>query len=468
MGRPTVPSPFAHPAGVVAPERRKSVLDRVLSVVTDVRAGEGVSALLLAANIFFLFVFYSALKIVRDALILSEGGAELGSYSAAGQALVLLVLVPAYGAFASRVDRLRLVCGVTVFFAANLVVFWLLGTAGVRLGVPFYIWTGIFNTVVIAQLWAFANDIYSSERGKRLFSLVNLGASLGAVVGAGATTVIFAGIGAYQLMLIAGAGIVCTLGLTIWVDRRERAAGRDAAGAHADAPLDKRGGFQLVLTDRYLLLIALLILVLNSVNTLGGFLLNTLIREEAITAIVPGATGTAGFTADQITAMRGMIGTMSGTIQTSVNVGSFLFGAFVVSRVMKYLGVTGALFILPLVALGSYSFIAFLPIFSIVSLAKVLENSTDYSINNTARHALFLPTSREAKYKAKQAIDTFFWRSGDLLQAGIVFVGLQLSLSVRSFAAINLVLVGAWLALVVAIAREYRTRTTPDVSKQAA
>jgi AAA family ATP:ADP antiporter len=97
----------------------KSWLDRVLSVVTDVRAGEGVGALLLAANIFFLLAFYSVLKIIRDALILSEGGAQLGSYAAAGQALVLLAVVPVYGAVASRVNRVQLITGVTLFFAAN-------------------------------------------------------------------------------------------------------------------------------------------------------------------------------------------------------------------------------------------------------------------------------------------------------------------------------------------------------------
>jgi ATP:ADP antiporter, AAA family len=457
--------PVAHPPALDA--RQKSPLDRALSVITEVHADEGPSALLLATNIFLLFVFYSVLKIIRDALILSEGGAELGSYSAAGQALLLLAIVPAYGAFASRVDRVRLVCGVTLFFASHLVIFWLVGAAGVRIGIPFYIWTGVFNVVVIAQLWAFANDIYTSERGKRLFPLINLGASLGAVVGAGATTVAFAGTGPFRLMVMAAVGISLTLGLTIWVNRRERRAGRDAAGHRAEEPLGKAGGFQLVMAERYLLLIALLILVLNTVNTLGGFLLNSLIRAEAIDAVVPGAVNTSGFSAEQLAAMRGLVGTMSGTVQTFVNIGSFVFGAFLASRALKYLGVGRALFILPLVALGSYSLIALLPIFSIVRVAKVLENSTDYSINNTARHALFLPTSREAKYKAKQAIDTFFWRAGDLLQAVVVFVGIQLALNVRAFAAINIVFVGIWLALVAAIAREYTRRTT-DVSEQAA
>jgi len=165
----------------------KSPLDRALSVFTDVHPGEGLSALLLAANVFSLLAFYSVLKIVRDSLILAEAGAVAASYASAGQALLLFAFVPAYGAFASRVNRLRLVCGVTLFFASHLLIFYLLGMAGVRVGVAFYLWIGVFNMVAVAQFWAFANDLYTNDRGKRLFPLVGIGASLGAVVGSGAT-----------------------------------------------------------------------------------------------------------------------------------------------------------------------------------------------------------------------------------------------------------------------------------------
>ena len=112
--------------------------------------------------------------------------------------------------------------------------------------------------------------------------------------------------------------------------------------------------------------------------------------------------------------------------------------------------------------------IALLPILAMVRVAKVVENSTDYSIQNTARHALFLPTSREAKYNAKQAIDAFFWRLGDLLQAGIVFTGVSLGLNVRAYAAINLVLVAGWLAIVVALAAEHKTLVSTDLNTEAA
>ena len=153
----------------------KSWLDRSLSVFTEVRAGEGVSALLLAANVFYLLAFYSVLKIVRDALILSESGAVAASYASAGQALLLLVFVPAYSAFASRVNRVWLVCGVTLFFASHLIIFYLIGSSGVRIGIAFYLWIGVFSMVVVAQFWAFANDLYTTERGKRLFPILGHG-----------------------------------------------------------------------------------------------------------------------------------------------------------------------------------------------------------------------------------------------------------------------------------------------------
>jgi AAA family ATP:ADP antiporter len=159
---------------------------------------------------------------------------------------------------------------------------------------------------------------------------------------------------------------------------------------------------------------------------------------------------------------------MAGTIQTWVKLLAFLLQAFVVSRIFKYIGVRAALFILPVIALGGYSMIALLPIFGVVTWAKILENSTDYSVQNTTRHALFLPTSREAKYKAKQAIDSFFVRAGDMLQAAVVFVGTMLAFGIRGYALVNLALVVVWLVLAVAIAREHRKLTPGDVTEQAA
>jgi len=445
----------------VSTDRQKNWLDRALSVFADVRAGEGATALLLAANIFCILAFYSVLKVVRDTLILTESGAEVKSYSAAGQAALLLVVVPLYGAFASRVNRLKLVCGVTFFFASHLAVFYALGSAGIRIGIPFFLWAGIFNLVVISQFWAFANDLFTADRGRRLFPVIGIGASLGAFVGAGLTALNFKDLGAYRLMLLAGLGLLIPIVLTLWVNRRESATATAAASGkeskNTEQPLSKTGGFQLIFQQRYLLLIALLMVTVNLVNTLGGYLLDKMM------------TGWAAELATSAESERAIIGTMAGQIATWVNLLALLFQAFLVSRILKLIGVRGSLFILPLISLVSYTLMAFVPIFSIIRIAKILENSADYSIQNTARHALFLPTSREAKYKAKQAIDSFFVRFGDMLQAVVVYIGTEVvSMSVSAFAIVNIVFVLITLAIVIGIYREHKRLTADMPSEQAA
>jgi len=117
-----------------------------------------------------------------------------------------------------------------------------------------------------------------------------------------------------------------------------------------------------------------------------------------------------------------------------------------------------------LIALGSYSLFALAPVLAMIRMAKVTENATDYSLQNTVRRALFLPTPREAKYKALQAVETFFWRSGDLLSSvGVLVFARWLQVSTQAYAGVNILAVGVWLALAAFLNRENRRLTAePD------
>ena len=98
----------------------------------------------------------------------------------------------------------------------------------------------------------------------------------------------------------------------------------------------------------------------------------------------------------------------------------------------------------------------FIPIFTLIFFVKVIENSLDYSLMNTTRQALFLPVDRDSKYDGKTAIDTFFWRFGDLIQAGAIYAGTHwLQWQAPQFALLNLCLAFAWIALAVALGRGY-------------
>src|SRR5262245_26563238 len=165
---------------IALPLQRDGILNRIFSFVAERCGRETVTALLLAVNVFTLLGSYYVLKTVREALILSEAGAAVKSYSAAGQALLLLAVIPAYGFLASRVNRSRLIAWVTLFFVSHLAIFYLLGTSGLRVGIAFFLWVGIFNVLVIAQFWSFANDVSDTRSGTRLFPLIGIGSSLGA------------------------------------------------------------------------------------------------------------------------------------------------------------------------------------------------------------------------------------------------------------------------------------------------
>ena len=433
-----------------------TLLERFLNLFTEVRRGEAGSALLLALNIFLILTAYYVLKPVREALILAGGGAEIKSYAAAGQALLLLAAVPLYGWLASRVSRRLLINGVTWFFAVCLLVFYGLAQLKLPLGVVFFLWVGIFNLMVPAQFWAFANDIYTPETGKRLFVIVAFGASCGAVFGSYLDSLLIGSLGVYELMLLAAGILVVSLALTNGVDRRERlqrAGGQIVSDdLPSDEPLKEGNAFAMVLRNRYLLLIALLMLVLNWVNTTGEYILGRTVLAAAEGAV---ASGTAG----QLTEEE-YIGAFYADFFTVVNLAGLLLQLFVVSRVLKYLGVGAAITILPLIALGGYLIAAFYPVLAMIRWAKTAENATDYSLQNTVRQVLFLPTTREQKYKAKQAIDTFFVRAGDVLSAVLVFAGTTwLSFTTQNFALFNVALVVVWLVLAISIGRHYRQLT---------
>ncbi len=408
----------------------------ILSLLTEVRPGEAMSAMLLALNVFMLLGSYYLLKTVREALILSQSGAEVKSYSAAGQALLLLIVIPLYGMLAARVPRLKLIAITTLFFVSNLALFYLGGKAGWREGIAFYLWLGVYNNFVVAQFWGFANDIYTEEQGKRLFPLIGIGSSLGAWLGAEFAKRIFQPIGPYNMMILVGGMLLLSLTLT-WVVNRNATQGNAAQKELASRTLSSDGGFQLIFRDRYLMLIAALILVLNIVNSTGEFLLGKVVIAEANRIV--GA-------APELEDARGrFIGGFYGDFYGVVNLVGFLMQAFLASRIFKFMGVRGAIFILPTIALGGYGLLMVTPMLAAVRLTKTLENSTDYSIQNMVRHALFLITSREAKYKAKAAIDTFVVRTGDVLQAGVVFAGTSAGLGISQFAMICVAFTLIWL-----------------------
>lgn len=432
----------------------RSLAERLLSPIADVRRDEVMSALLMTITMFIVLAGYYLLKTAREMLILIDGGAEVKSYSSAGQALLLLGVVPAYGMLASRVNRTHLVVGVTLFFAGNLLLFMLALGAGLHVGIIYFLWLGIFNVVVISQFWAFAADLYSQEQGKRIFPLIGVGGSLGAWIGSIRAGQLVEQWGPQRLLLGGMLSLVVCALLIVLANRtaRQQMAGQSQ---RADEKLaDGPSGFRLIASDRYLLLIAALVLLLNVVNTSGEYLFGRYVLATAEAQFGAGPESEA--------ARQQFVGASYSSYFSYISLVGFLLQVFVVSRVFRFLGVGRALLIHPVVALVSYVMMLRAPSFEAIRTLKIADNSINYSLGNTTMQALWLPTSRETKYKAKQAVDSMCVRAGDVLQAGVVYAGELTKLTISGFAAINVGCALAWLAVVFGLRHEIARRTRAE------
>jgi AAA family ATP:ADP antiporter len=338
----------------------------------------------------------------------------------------------------------------------NIVAFAVAVHAGLKyVGVYFFIWVGFFSLSIIAQFWSYGNDIYTKAAGNRLFPIIGIGATAGSPVGAWIAERLFhAHVSPHLMLYLAAALLASTLVIYVTVNRGAVRQGTATAAPAVEEPLGQANAFWLVFSNRFILLIAALLIVLNVVNTLGEYLLSDLVVTRASEL----ALADSGFDQDAY------IGAFYGSYFFWVNIIAVLLQAFVASRLVKRFGLAGVLYALPIIALGAYGFIALGATLAVVRWAKTAENSTDYSLMNTAKHMLWLRTTREEKYKAKQAVDSFFVRIGDLLAAFIVFAGAAwLALDTKGFALLNLGFVAMWLALAwMLVQQNRRMASAPD------
>ena len=422
----------------------------------DALGGEsGASVAMLFCHAFVLLVSYYILKTLREPLLLAAGSAEIKSYAQAAIALVLLVFVPLYSHVLRRTKRSDIVRWITLFFLTTLAGLACLGYAGLNVSFAYYVWVGVFGVTMIAQFWAHAADLFTVERGERVFPIILAGSTLGGLVGPLAFRALFPALGPWRLMLLVAVLLVATLPL-LAASRASISPSR-AADPRPAGPTPRSGGvlggFALVFNDRYLLLLAALTVVLNCVNTTGEYLLAELVVRNADVQLA----------ADPTLDRNALIGGFYADFFFVVNALTLATQTLLVGRIFRWIGVHGAMLVVPVIALVGYTLAAFVPIFSILRIVKILENSADYSVMSTTRHTLYLPLSTAAKFEGKTTIDTFFWRFGDLLQAAVIFVGLNwLDFDFQHFALLNIALSVIWLAIAVRLGRRYRERTVDE------
>jgi len=446
-----------------------SLLDSTLRLFTDVRPGEGLTAVVMFANVFLILCAYYFVKPLRDGWIAVSAvqgfsSVEIKAYTSFAQSVVLIGGVTLYARLVMRWPRRELITRTTLFCMSNLLVFWMLRHEHIAsAAIVFYIWVGIFGLFVVSQFWAFAADLYTDERGRRIMPMIAIGATAGAVAGSLVTEAIVRSdlLDSSALLLLANVPLLASIALTTLADVR----GPTGEGSHppgqrppavpaATADGKHVGVLTLVSSNRYLLAVAGVTLLTHWVITNGDNLLFRTVQDALANDLA--ARGVSDAQAMQVFVREGTTA-FYGSFFFWVNLCALGLQAFVASRLLKYGGFGVILLLLPVIALLSQSAMAFLPLLLVVRVMKTAESSTSYSINNTAQQVLWLPTTTEMKYKAKPAIETFFVRLGDGLAALTVLVGVRLyALATPSLFVFNVVLVVLWLVLGVFVVREHQ------------
>jgi AAA family ATP:ADP antiporter len=364
--------------------------------------GEGRALLWAAAYFFFLLFSYYMLRPMREAMGIARGVDKL-PWLMTGTMLVMIALHPLYATLVSKLPRRRFIPIISHFFAANLLLFFaafslLPEHGGVNLGYAFYIWLSVFNLFVVSVFWGMMADVFNEDQGKRLFGMISVGGTLGAVVGAAVTQNLSNGNFGIQfepahLMLLA---VVCLEIAVFCMIRLAMRFGMSKTGNGPKEPgPDFREGLRLIGKSRYLQLICLYIVLFTITSTFLYLTQGDIVARSF--------TSTA-----ERTAAFAQIDLWGNAITLFVQI-------FITSRLVRGLGVPTVLLILPVLTLAGFAALAVWPVFLTLAIVQVLRRGLHYAVDRPAREILYIPLGPEEKYKSKTFIDTVVYRAGDFV-----------------------------------------------------
>ena len=418
------------------------MLQRIKKEFFDVRPGEWPKALSLSLYFFLVIAVFWVLKPMKRGLVISYFGdhpIEIHGWMLSGaqaeqlgKVLNMIVAFAVVGLFTWLVRRyarhylILIFCGIFgalfLFFGSVIGHIESLGAPGVW---GFYVLGDIWTTVMVATFWAFANDLNSGDEAERLYGIVGLGGVIGGFVGASFVSGFVETAGRTPLLFACVVPTAVIGGLAYWIHYRECAAHPDIPCApDTETVVDEDNAFleggKIVLQSKYLLGIAGVLGLYEMVSNVVDFQLAVIVENQISSSV-------------ERDEFFGLVGQATSFVSIGVQL-------FLTSFVMKRYGVKIALFFLPIAILGGTIGFVALPTLAFVGFMSVSDNALNYSINQSAKEALYTPTTQDEKYKAKSFIDMFVQRA-----AKVAAVVLNLGLTALVIADVR------WLSVAVGV-----------------
>jgi len=400
----------------------------------------------LVAGLFF-FCVLTALMVIRPAreALGMQRGIEALRWLFMGTVLVTLLVNPVFGWLVSRFRRLVFVAATYLFFAFGLVAFYLLlvltpESVGQRTGQVFYVWFSVFNLFTTMLFWALMADHFTLEQSKRLFGAIAVGGTLGAIFGPWLAGQLAEPLGTPALLLVAAGFLVLALGAAWWVTRLRPDVSQSGAAREEHALIGGSAwqGLQSVARSPYLLAICGYVLILAVMAT---FLYFT--RLQMVAAL--------GTDVDMRT-------TIFARIDLITQVTTLVLQAIVTGHLMKRLGVSVTLALLPITAALGFLGLAIVGSLAALIAFEAAFRAVQRGIMRPSRETLFTVVPRADRYKAKAFIDTFVYRTGDVVGAQTEGLLGRLGMGLAALATVALPLAAAWMALGIWLGYAQRAR----------
>lgn len=432
----------------------------ILQRFAQIRREEVAPVITSALAFFFILTALMVLRPAREALGMQRG-IEAVRWLFMGTAVVTLAVNPVFGLMVSRFRRLAFINATYLFFAASLLAFYAVlvmapAAIGETSGMVFFVWYSVFNLFATMVFWGLMADRFSLEQSKRLFGVVAVGGTLGAIAGPWLAARLAKPLGTPGLLLVAVAALVLAVLSVRVATHLQPARTQPAVSEDPETPnaADERAviggsaweGLSAAFRSPYLVGISAYVLILAVVATFIYFT-----RLQMVAALGEGLD---------------MRTTAFARIDLYTQITTLVLQAVVAGRLMKRVGVPVTLALLPItVALG------FLGLALMASLATLVVfqaafNAVQRAIMRPARETLFTVVSRADKYKAKAFIDTFVYRGGDVLGAQVEGALGRLGTGLAALISVTVPLAVAWAALGVWLGRrqqrqaEHRTART--------
>jgi AAA family ATP:ADP antiporter len=425
----------------MAEPRRDNPLGRAIRAATRVESHEVQATVLSFLFVFVLMAAYFILRPVRDSLS-SDWTDEQLSWLWTSTFFISIIAVSIYGAVISRLRFRVIVPSVYAFFAATFIAFYVAGnTLGDNdlVNRSFYVWLSVFSLYHLSVFWTFMSGLYNKEQAKRLFAIIAMGASAGAIVGPAIPTFFADDIGNLNLLLIAAVMLLLPIPIILKLDRL-RVSDLGNADVQADLAADQKlstnpfSGFKTFVSNPYLLAIGLFILLYVVMNTFIYFELRKMMD---------------GFDREVRTQIWG-------GIDLAVNTLAFVTALFATGRLATRFGMPATLALIPALMVGGWLVVALSPILGVMAGLQIARRAGNYAITRPGREMLFTAVDADTRFKAKPVIDIVVYRGGDMLTAWFyTALTATMSLGTAGIAVVSALVAAVWAGVGIFLGRAY-------------